>query len=275
MLGDVSHHVNVDRLASRLEDVNTIYKFRVLDPILVLPEPTLQPAQGRNYSPQFDAAVLFALLKKHSQRTLVDIVVGIIDSEIYDELFSTNNSENDAVLVSLRSPTLPEILERSGRTPLNYVGLEIAAQLLCIQYRRKIGQPSDPGKCSPPWHIQRLNCLFDWYGISPTNVTKLQRPQLSLLARQYFEDAQVSPAVVDNGLRMAKAITRRDHHTIFSLLARDPLLGVILGAIFGWAASGASLWPSVSAWLNGFYLSIAFLAAAWRVYLVLSKKTIL
>lgn len=271
-LPDVSHHVDLEALAARLDQTGEIYRFRVLPAIEMIPEPTEPTSRGGNFSPQYDPAVLFGLLDAHLHRHLVDFVVGVIDSEIYDEIFSTINPSNSAILVSLRTPTLPEILRKSGRAAVNYVGLEIAAQLLCIQYRRATGLISEPSVCAPPWHVQRLNCLFDWYGISPTNVTKLQSPKLSGLARKYFEDARVPAEYVEAGVQMARLMSRYDIQAIMRMLLPDPFLGVAFGALFGWLASTAS---SGGFWLNaGFIIAVLFLVG-WRGFIILWRQDVL
>jgi hypothetical protein len=267
----VSHHLDLLLLRKRLQRSTSLYTFEVLDPIHLLPEPTEEPAQGKGFSPQFNPHALFLLLESHPERRRTDFVVGVIDSEVYNELFSTINPLNDSILISLRTRTLPLILQKSGRSITNYVGLELAAQLLCIQYRSSAGATNDPTQCNPPWHIQRLNCLFDWFGISPTNVTKLLRPSLSPFARQYFAQASVPATVVDDGVEMARYMTRLDARAVFSQLAPDPFLAVVMGALVGWAAS--FLTSANGPWGQIVFASIAVLVVGWRVYVLLTDKS--
>src|SRR5688572_10069485 len=111
-----------------------------------LPAPTILTTQAGNPPPQYDPNQLFRYLWRHRGRENL-ILVGIVDNEIFDDLYSTVDKKNLMVLVSLRTRLLSRVLEISKKTVEQYVTLEIGTQLLAIQYRRITKLSADPLKC--------------------------------------------------------------------------------------------------------------------------------
>jgi hypothetical protein len=269
--GDISHHLDVKRLAKRLNRSSPAFCFTALQSVTDIPVPTMPPAKSGTSSPQYAADALFALLRSHGSSRTFDILVGIIDSEIYDEMFSLLDPANRLILISTRTPHIQTILAKSNRTFYNYVGLEIAAQLLCALYRLKVGIQTRPEECQPPWHIERLNCLYDWYGMSPANVTKLLRPRISPRALAYFNAASLSPVYILSIEIMSRSLTRNTLSVLLRRLGPDPYVSLILGSVLGFATSTLStstLWYSSLA----FYL-IATTILLWRGLILLGDRS--
>ena len=76
------------------------------------------------------------------------ILVGIVDATMGDEYFSAVNRDNYCILVSIDG--VESILEKTRTTLQGYVLVEVAAQLLTIDYRQRADISVDPDECGPP-----------------------------------------------------------------------------------------------------------------------------
>jgi hypothetical protein len=238
-LGPVYERVNIRAIADNLNSTQRLYQFTVDDPLLNLPQPTVYtPALG-NVSPQFDAAELFEYILRHRGMHLSSnvIIVGIIDTEVYDELFSTIDRANTMILVSTRINNLPVVLAQSRKTYEQYVALEIGAQLLAIEYRRRAGIFADPKTCAKPWHIERRNCLFDYYGLDPANVQKLISPKISDQVLAEMRAAEVPQRAIDASLAIVKKAATTMWLEVFRRAPSDPIVALGIGAVIGLSAS--------------------------------------
>lgn len=187
-----------------LNHIQGVYDFQLDDPLHNLPAPTERAANWRNVSPQYAPVTLFSYMNSH-RPSPEHIRVGTIDAEVYHDLYSAVDAESSMLIVSGRVSGLPQVLAASRKTLQQFVALdEIGAQLLCIQYRRRVGLSADPGECAKPWHIERRNCLFDYYGLAEQNVTKLASPRISDVVAADFTEAEVPERYISASMTIVR-----------------------------------------------------------------------
>jgi hypothetical protein len=236
-LGPVSRRVNLTRVVSRLNRAQREYTFDLDDPLLNLPPPTMANPTG-NYLPQYDAKELFGYLDRHRASPQADsIVFGVIDSKVFDDLYSTIDCDNRYGVVSVRTSSLTDVLAESRKTIEQYVELEISAQLLAIQYRRRATIHADPSQCAAPWHIDRRDCLFDYYGLSKGNVQKLIAPRLSERVIADLRDLEVPQRQIDASLAIVGRSSRTKWVEIVKRAPSDPTTALAGGGVIGLSAS--------------------------------------
>lgn len=270
-LGPAQERVGLRGLVKLLNEVQDQYEFAVGDDLLNLPPPSRPREDGRNDPPQYAAKDLFEYMKKHREAGET-VLVGVIDSEVYNELFSATDADNSAIVVSMRVDGLPRLLKLTRKTWEQYVALEIGAQLLAIQYRRNAALSADPEECEAPWHVDRRNCLFDYYGLSEDDVglsedkvSKLLSPKLSDQTLTEMREAEVPRSLIDATLNIVRGASRTRWRTVARRVLRDPVVTIALGAGLGLIASvlaqgDARIWAPC--------LAVAFLIVIGRILLL-------
>lgn len=238
-LGPVASRVDINRVRTDLNDAQRVYEFVVYDSLLNLPVPTVARPDGRNLPPAYAPDALFEYVWTHrgTTRGTPPVLFGVIDTEVFDGLYSAIDRSNRMGVVSLCVDSLPDVLSASRKTREQYVELEVGAQLLAIQYRRRAGLSCDPGGCDKPWHIERRDCLFDYFGLTADDVQKLISPKLSDQVLAEFRAAEVPQRYIDASLAIVRKASTTLWSEVWSRLPADPVVTLSLGAILGLAAA--------------------------------------
>ena len=179
------------------------------------------------------------LLEENRRNDDVDVLVGVIDEQIDDELFSSINKECSCIIISVAG--VDEILERSDKTYADYVLCETAAQLLALKYRKHSGIHADPKECEKPWHRQPKICLFDYDETRRHTYKKLMFPKLCKPCEALFEDANFPGPIkddcvklVEKGLKPWLSALRETVKSIWFLILTPVLLaGILFNADLG------------------------------------------
>ena len=244
-LGPLNNKVDLEHLASLLNKHQLFYRFDVLSSLQNLPYPAI-PRPGNNL-PAFHPDQLFEYMEEKRRSAGGDVLLaGVIDSEVHDDLYSTSDRFNRACIVSLRTDNLAEVIAESGKTYEQYVALELAAQLLSIQFRRAAGISADPCACVSPWHEERLNCLFDYYGLTSGNVTKLIEARLSSHVVAEMEAHDVAQDRIEATMSIVNRVTGRHFRETIEFVLKDRATVLVIGGLTGMLASQAVELPGDS-----------------------------
>lgn len=264
-LGPAESRVDLQKVIRQLNQAQSIYAFELGDALNNLPPPSRTRPDGRNFSPQYDPDQLFKYIADHRDvaASNVSATFGIVDSEVFDDLYSTVSRDNSLGLVSLRVTSLPEILRLSHRTKEQYVELEIGAQLLAMQYRRRAGISADPTECAPPWHIERRDCLFDYFGLSPLNIQKIMAPRISQQVKADFIDRELPGRYVSASMAIVKRASTTRWTQVLLRLPDDGLVMLCAGGILGLVAS---MLPSADTWAWAAFLATPTAIVSARVW---------
>lgn len=244
-LGPLSQRSILDAVKRRANVVQRHYRFRRGDPIQNLGMP-----DGEGRYPLTDLA---ALLEQRHQTAGYDkqetrvIMVGIVDLALRGELFSGVNVQQTAIVVSLNDTA--DMLQRTRRQPADYALLEIAAQLLAIEYRteKKI-KNADPDECVVPWHAETQACMFDYCDNRSDTDKKLIKPRLCSTCEHLFDHANVRSSVKTACLMIATSAVRPSMGTLLLEpgLVR-PLLAGSIFSILSWTLGGFGWLPAAAA----------------------------
>ena len=178
------------------------------------------------------------------------ILVGIVDATIGDEYFSALNRKNDCVLVSIDG--VESILEKTGTTLQGYVLVEVAAQLLTIDYRQRADISVDPDECGPPWHGDTRQCLFDYCEKRDHSGKKLMAPNLCVRCHASLEKANVPQRVLAAATELFNKGVKRSLFNILGDITRNQLVMFLLGAVVGSSVRPTLAAAGMSAqWLLG------------------------
>ena len=105
-------------------------------------------------------------------------LVGVIDIPLVDDIFSSTDRDNQAIVVSTQSGNIRATISRIRSTIGAYVLMEIAAQILAIEFRRAAHIHADPEICEKPWHPETKSCVFDYSDNLPDTEKKLLNPKV-------------------------------------------------------------------------------------------------
>jgi hypothetical protein len=246
-LGTATRRVGFDKLVESLNGVQQWYEFVLDDPLRNLPPPTI-PHPAGNFLPRYDSAELFNYMKIHRSGGPGSLPFGVIDSEIYDDLFSTTDIDNTAGIVSTHVTSLKEVLALSQKTVEQYIELEIGIQLLAMAYRQRASIRADPAECALPWHIDRRECIFDYYGLSAGDTQKLTSPKISERSMAELRQLEVPQTQIDATLAIVKIASTTMWREVLRRAPSDPVVALGAGAVLGMMAG---LVPSQSLDLVG------------------------
>ena len=152
-MGPLAQEFNIGRIKKRGNQAQNYYSFGVGDEITALGV----PEDGR-----YTADSLLKLLGQNRGSTDIDVLIGVVDCQIYDDLFSAVDKDNKCIIISTQANNIRGIVEKFKTTIEAYVLVQIGAQLLTIEYRRAINTTADPEDCEPPWHEETRSCVFDY-----------------------------------------------------------------------------------------------------------------
>ena len=137
------------------------------------------------------------------ERDQTQLLVGVTDHALYDEMFSAVDETLSCVIVS--TADIQEVIEADRTTASGYVLFEIAAELLTIEYRHLTKQSSSPTTCEPPWHKVRRSCIFDYDEQRKHTGSKMLAPTLCPQCESLLNEAGVAPSIKLAATRIAKA----------------------------------------------------------------------
>lgn len=181
---------------------------------------------------QYDFGRLEKLLKENRGESGVDIIIGVIDVGIYDELYSGIDENCKCIIISLYD--IKATLERSRKSYVDYVLCEIAAQLLAIQYRRAMKISVAPEDCEEPWHDETRSCLFDYDENRYHTFKKLMSPTLCAKCKALFTEANVSERIQSDCVKIVKSGIRPIRTTLLETINNKfvwGLVGIFLGIL--------------------------------------------
>src|SRR5882762_5720488 len=125
-MGSPIHSLNLQAVSRTANRVQSHFNFVVGDPINTIGEPYTDDGE-------YKVADLAGLLERRSQNE-VESEVGITDAPLCEEFFSGVDSASKHIVISLAP--IENLLPRINKSKADYVLLEIAAQLLTVEYRR-------------------------------------------------------------------------------------------------------------------------------------------
>lgn len=160
------------------------------------------------------------------------IIVGVIDEQLFDELFSAVDEGCRYIIISICD--IKGILNPSKKSYADYVLCEVAAQLLAIEYRRIKGISADPKKCEPPWHLETKSCLFDYDETRRQTYKKMMWPQLCAPCSGLLSQANVPQRTQDACLSIVKKGIRPVRSALRDTSRRSSFwcfIGVLLGGV--------------------------------------------
>jgi hypothetical protein len=209
---------NIARIANKSQDH---YQFVIGDGILNLGSP--------NESGEYKVSDLAKLLEARRSEAKVDVAIGVIDSPLYWELFSSLDKGNNNIVISIDD--IHETLERTKKSYAAYVLVEIAAQLLTIEYRRLTGKSLEPEECGEPWHKETKSCLFDYSDYRPHSGKKLIDPHLCDSCRALLSGANLRQTVTTSCLSIVRVAVRTSFLTLLKDSASNPVVQILFS---GW-----------------------------------------
>jgi len=189
------------------------FQFELGDPITGLGAP------GEDGVYSFSA--LAPLLEARRKRDNVDTAIGVIDCPLVDELFSGLDTASKNVVISL-SPARP-LLAHVNQTKSAYVLVEVAAQLLTIEYRQQTGTSAAPEQCAPPWHQETRSCLFDYCADAPQTLKKLMSPKLCSGCTALLESANIEASVIRSCVTLVETALRQRFWNVLRSTLGDPI----------------------------------------------------
>jgi hypothetical protein len=260
-LGTIAHKISLTTLCDSLNAAQSAFFFRPNDPAKINSEGHTKEGNSLYYFPDDLFSETHQISLNRNQEKYIRF--WITDNEVFENLFSCTDQSNSVAIISLRSHHLKSILDATHKSFLDYVELEIAAQLLCLIYRRSIGISAAPTACVAPWHIDRRNDLFDYHGLHPENVQKLMEPSLDPISMASFREANVPMSQIEACLSIAQSASKYSLQEKFiRAFHNDPWFSLCGGAVLGFCASVFSTW-SVKWWLGFVLFMLAILS--WRV----------
>lgn len=240
------------------------YIFHVADSLEYLDEPTED--DGSQY--KFD--VLAALLQSKRGSDTAQVLIGVTDHEIYDQIFSAVNSDLTCILISTADIDEDNVIQKTSAA--GYVLFEIGAQLLTIEHRNLCNIKSNPEDCAKPWHKERRTCVFDWDEERKHTGKKIASPKICEMCRALLYKAGVAESLIDATTSLVRA-GLTPIRTFLKNQARDPVITLILGALLGNVA-GLGMFSTVSWWLKPYtLLSLALVALCLYRFWQFNRKT--
>ena len=237
-LGPISHEQIIDTAVRRANRGQRNYRLAVGEPVVSLGGP-----DGRG---RYRFAHLAERMIAARQSSNTDILVGVIDQPLCDELFSGTDRESLAIVVSLDSIT--DLLQSTGKSPADYLLVEIGAQLLTIEYRRATGLQVDAEHCALPWHRETRSCIFDYCDDRPQSSKKMMEPQLCSACRAALEKANVRHSRVAAAVRIVqRGVDPRAVRLLRDASSR-PLIQFLFGGFLFATAQGVAQQLGASWW---------------------------
>ena len=244
-LGPLQEQLNLREVVIKANRSQGQYIFHLAAPLEHVGEPT-----------EYDGQYKFDLLADHLQskrgNDTAQILIGVTDHAIYDQMFSAVNSELTCILISTADIEEDKVIQKTSRA--GYVLFEIGAHLLTIEYR-KLKKPKikgEPEDCAKPWHKERLTCIFDWDEERRHTGQKIASPKMCAISSALLYEAGVAQTLIDATTNLVRA-GLTPIRTFLRNQARDPITILILAALLG-SVAGLKVFSTVSWWLQPYIL---------------------
>ena len=194
------------------------------------------------------------------------ITVGITYVSLHEEIMSTVDQNNQAVLVTTHPDMTEPFLSKVETNLTQWVLFEIAAQLLTIEYRRQTGLEVDPQDCGLPWHKELNSCIFDYSDVLTDTSMKLVSPQICSTCQNNLDVADVGESTVTTCRKIINRALKIPPKVAIKLIIDNPLFNLFAGgsiatASYDWFVKNVDLDPSRLTYL----LLVGVLVAVWRV----------
>jgi hypothetical protein len=125
-----------------------------------------------------------------------------------------------------------DLLPRINKSKADYVLLEIAAQLLTIDYRRQTNLSAEPEVCELPWHKETRSCVFDYCDNPPHTLKKLMAPKLCSECLALFESANIRESVITASINIVKKAVYAKLINVLRGILSDPLGRALFSGLF-------------------------------------------
>ena len=192
-IGPLDEGLDLGRVAKRANKAQEQYEFALGDVVNVTTEPDEGDSQ---YSFEALAERLYVRREDGTQ-----LLVGVTDLHIFDELFSAVDEQLSCVIIS--TADIQDVIDGDRTTPGGYVLFEIAAQLLTIEYRRMAKWTCPPTTCGKPWHNTRQACIFDYDEERQHTGKKMLKPRLCPECKAILWKAGVASSIEAAALKIA------------------------------------------------------------------------
>ena len=196
---DRDRDCDLTRVATLANRHQKHFEFTVSDPIQSLGA----PLDDGSYA----VDRLVDVLLNNRAESAETLLVGVIDSEVGDKLFSSLDRENRCIIISIDD--VDSILKATSTTLTGYVLVETAAQLLTLEYRRRTNVSINPDDCGEPWHEETRECLFDYCEKREATGKKLMVPKLCSVCQALFDKANMPRSVLMAGTAIFNEGVRR------------------------------------------------------------------
>ena len=267
-MGPCGEGVNLTKIKKYGNKAQPHYSFSVGDSLSELGPP--------NEHGKYTVRQLLDLLLKVRNEENVDILVGVIDIPLVDDIFSSTDHSNGAIVVSTQSGNIRATISGINSTIGAYVLMEIAAQILAIEFRRAAEIHAEPENCEKPWHTETKSCVFDYSDNLPDTEKKLLNPRLCDSCRALLSENNIRASIQQACLRIVK-LTRK---AVVNTLIRDSFNNRWFMLLFGgsvvrlidneWRDAVLPKW--IPAWLHTWSLPLALMLAMLIVVLVLYRR---
>ena len=238
-LGQLPEGLDLARVVKRANKAQKHYSFSLGEELEVATDPD---ADEEQYTFHTLAVRLGARRDSATQ-----LLVGVTDYGVYDELFSAVDNDLSCIIVS--TADIQKLIDADRTTTAGYVLFEIAAELLTIEYRRLTKKSFDPTECGAPWHMVRKSCIFDYDEERKHTGKKMLKPNLCRRCKSQLGDVGVASSIESAALRIASTgltpfvafVRRAMRHRLFTLVAGfvagkiGLIYGLVVLAVYGLA----------------------------------------
>jgi hypothetical protein len=191
------------------------------------------------------------------------IPVGIVDAQLgQQELFSATDPAATCIIVSTHGTA--SLLDRTSKDVNAYVLVEIAAQLLTIEFRRQLSLEVTPEECGPPWHNEIRVCLFDYCDDRSQTGRKLINPRLCDVCKGELAQANVRNSVIEACLTTVRKALRPHVVRAASNLLRNRWVTFLFGGVVSRTLTSVSRPFGFEPWQADLLVMGVFLLFVWR-----------
>ena len=222
-MGTLGHDSNITTIARYGNKAQDLYTFSIGDPICELDTP--------NSDGKYTVTELLTKLLDARSEENIDILVGIVDMPLVDDIFSSTDPKNSAIIVSTQSGLIRSTVTRVNSTIEKYILMEIAAQILAIAYRRAAKINADPEDCEKPWHEQTKSCIFDYSDHLPDTAKKLVNPNICVSCKALFSEHNVGNSIQRSCRRIINLTRQSRWRNLLRDVARNPWFMVVFGGL--------------------------------------------
>ena len=220
-MGPLVTGLNLTTISTFANRCQKHFHFTVSDPI----QSVGKPSDNASYTVD---SLADALLNNRAE--LGDtVLIGVVDSEVGDKVFSSLDRKNRCIIISIDD--VDSILKQTKTTLKGYVLVETAAQLLTLKYRRRVQVSIDPDACGEPWHEETRECLFDYCEKREHTGKKLMVPKICSHCQALFDKANMPCSVLMAGKKIFNAGVRRTILEIIDDVTKYRLVMFLVGAL--------------------------------------------